>query len=94
MTLGYAIIQDSPSGLRVSCEDFGVECFGGSDYEYIYTFDRINRKKLWKLLRSKNVAGSMEEMIREYFGVSLEKVPFGCFCDEHGIEYDLFTWVD
>ncbi len=91
MTLGNAIIHDSPVGLSVSCEDYDAEIFGGSDYEYIYTFDRSNRNKLWKLLRSKNYTGSMEDMIREFFGVSLGKTPFGGFCGENGISCNLFS---
>ena len=93
MTLGYAMIHDSPTGLSVNCEDFDVEFFGGSDYEYTYTLDKSNRDKLWELLKSKNYTGSMEDMIKEYFGVSLEKTPFGGFCNENGIGYDLFNWV-
>lgn len=93
MTLGYASIHDSPTGLSVNCEDFDVEFFGGSDYEFTYTLDKHNRDKLWRILKSKNADGAMEDMVREYFGVSLEKTPFGGFCDEYGIKYDLFTWV-
>ena len=91
MTLGHAMIHDSPNGFRVSCDDFDVEFFGGSDYEFTYTLDKHNRDKLWEILKSKKANGAMEDMIREYFGVSLEKTPFGGFCDENGIKYDLFT---
>lgn len=93
MTAGNAFIHDSPSGLRVGCEDQDVECLGGGDYEFTYTMDRKNRNKLWKILRSKNMTGTMEEMIKAHFGQKLEKTPFGEFCDENGIKYELFTWI-
>ena len=93
MRKGYAIIHDSPSGVSVNCEDFDVEVFGGSDYEFTYTLDKLNRDKLWELLCLENLTGSMENMIKEYVGECLEKVPFGAFCEKHGIQYELFTWV-
>ena len=93
MSLGYTIIHDGPTGVSVNCEDYDVEFFGGCDYEFTYTLDKPNRDKLWKILRAKSVGGSMEDMIKTFFGESLEKTPFGKFCDSHGIKYDLFTWV-
>ena len=93
MKLGYAIICDSPTGLSVNCEDFDVEFLGGCDYEYTYRFDKSNRDRLWTLLRANGLGGSMEDMIRAYFGACLEKRPFGGFCDANGIRYELFTWV-
>ena len=93
MRKGYAIIHDEPTQLSINCEDFDVECFGGCDYEFTYTLDKPNRDKLRETLFAAGVTGSMGEMIKEYFGECLDKVPFGGFCDKHGICYDLFTWV-
>ena len=93
MTMGLAIIHDGPDGLSVNCEDYDVEFFGGGDYKYTYTLDKPNRDKLWKILRAENTKGSMEDMIKEFFGASLEKTPFGSFCEEHGIRYELNTWL-
>ena len=93
MELGKAFIHDAPDCLSLSYEDYEVEAFGGSDYEVSYTLNRENRRKLLELLKSENMTGSLEEMIIAYFGECLEKVSFAVFCDEHGIEYDLFTWI-
>ena len=81
MRKGYVIIHDGPTGVSVNCEDFDVEYFGGSDYEFTYTLDKPNRDKLWGMLKAEGTVGSMEEMIREYFGVYLDKIPFGRFCE-------------
>ena len=93
MTKGSVIIYDSPDYLSVNCEDYDVECFGGCDYEFTYSLDKENRNKLWRLLRSENVAGSMEQMIKTFFGTHLELIPFGSYCDRNGIEYKLWSWV-
>ncbi len=61
MIKGEAIIKDNQTSLSINCEDCNVECFGGSDYEFIYTLDETNRRKLWRILRSKGLAGSMED---------------------------------
>ena len=92
MTRGYALIYDTPTELSVNCEDFGVECFGGS-YEYTYALDRAERDRLCEILRAEGAEGSLSDMIREYFGVCLEKVSFGAFCSRHHIRYRLSTWV-
>ena len=93
MILGKAIIHDSAAGLSVNCEDFDAECFGGADYEYTYSLDHPARDRLEQLLRSEGLKGSMESMIREFFGECLERVPFGNFCEAHGIRFDLSTWL-
>lgn len=93
MIKGEAIIKDRPAGLSINCEDFNVESFGGSDYEFIYTLDGTNRNRLWKILRSKGLTGSMEEMIIEFFGICLDKYSFSQFCEENGISFELFTWI-
>ena len=93
MTKGEAIIRDSEASLFVSYEDYDVECFGGSDYEVIYTLDQANRRKLWKALKAENLGGTLEEMILEYFGECLDKDSFSKYCDERNIKYELFTWI-
>ena len=91
--LGAAIIKDSRNGLTICCEDFDVDCFDGMDYEFTYTLDKINRDRLREALRAEKLRGSMKRMITNYFGVALEKRLFTRFCREHGIKYDLFTWI-
>ena len=93
MIKGEAIIKDNQTSLSINCEDCNVECFGGSDYEFIYTLDETNRRKLWRILRSKGLAGSMEDMIIDFFGICLDKYSFSQFCEENGIRFVLFTWI-
>ena len=93
MIKGKAFVEDSPEKLVISCEDYDVEAFDGCDYEFTYTFTGENREKLRGLLEEAGCTGSMEEMILAYFGASLDRVPVSVFCEEHGLRYDLFTWV-
>ena len=93
MRKGFAIIRDSGAGLTINCEDFDVEFFNGSDYEFEYSFDAKNREKLNTALRLEGKSGTLEKMIKEYFGECLDKVPFTAFCMEHCIEYGFSSWI-
>lgn len=93
MRKGYAIIRDDGVSLSINCEDFDVEFFGGSDYEFEYSLDLENRAKLSAALQQEGRSGSLKEMITGYFGESLDKVPFSKFCKERDIQYELFTWI-
>ena len=90
---GKAIVSDDGMTLEVNYEDYGVPAFDDGDYEATYTLDAENRKKLKKALGDEGFSGSMEEMIIGFFGEYLEKTSFAMYCDEHGIKYDLSTWI-
>ena len=93
MIKGKAVICDSPAGLSVGYEDLDVEFFGGADYEVTYTLDRNSAEKLRRCLKNEVPEGTLEEMILERFGPYLDREPFGSYCEERGIAFDLFTWV-
>ncbi len=88
-----AYITDEPGTLKVSCTDYAVEFWGGRDYEFTYTFDRDNKRKLLRLLHAEGLHGSSENMIIEYFGKSLDKKSLRQYCEEHGIKYEYDSWL-
>ncbi|MCR4654930.1 MAG: hypothetical protein K5770_01655 [Lachnospiraceae bacterium] len=90
---GRAIVYDDGKTLEVSYEDYGVPAFDGGDYEATYSLNSDNRKKLKTELEQEGFSGSMEEMIIGRFGEYLEKSSFALYLDEHGIKYELFTWI-
>jgi len=93
MEKGMVRIKDAGTVLQVSYEDLDVDVFGGGDYEVIYTLYGEERSKLVKALNDEGYSGSSEEMITAYFGAYLNKGSFSAYCDEHGIKYELFTWL-
>jgi hypothetical protein len=69
------------------------EFFGDSDYEYSYSIDPEEVKKLYDLL---NVAREERQelllAIKKRFGGNHAYSAFGEFMSENDIEYDAFTW--
>ena len=89
---GALLIHGGSEGLFLSYEDYDVECFGGADYECSYSLDKDNTEKFERVLRASH-KGTLEEMILEKFGKYMEKESLYAFFEEHGIEFDLFTWI-
>ena len=95
MQKGYANIRDNEDYLEINCEDYDVEFFGGHDYEWEYSLNKENRNKLEAALRKEDgvTAATLEDMITEFFGACLDNYPFGEYCDQNGVQYNLWTWV-
>ena len=94
MTLGeFALKEYSDGGIRIIYEDYGVEMFGGWDYEATYVLDAGNRRLLEEYLRINN-RGSLKEMLVSEFGKALEKKSFAAVCDENGIQFELNTCIN
>ena len=85
--------MDDGNALKISCEDYGVESFGGGDYEVIYTLNKENRLKLYDELSGAGYFGSLSDMIKEHFGLSFEKEVFSDYCSRHSIEFDRHIWI-
>lgn len=82
-----------PDGsLVISYEDYGVESFGGMDYEVIYKLEPDAVKKL-KAYLSAGHTGSIECMIREECGPGYRKKALTELFEEAGVEYKYFTWI-
>ena len=94
MTLGEFSLKEYTDGsIRILYEDYGVEMFGGGDYEATYVLDSENRKLLEDYLKDSGNQGALEEMLISEFGKSLEKKSFAAVCDANGIKYELNTWI-
>lgn len=82
-----------PDGsLVISYEDYGVESFGGMDYEVIYKLEPDAVKKLRAYL-SAGHTGSIEYMIREECGPGYRKKALTELFEEAGVEYKYSTWI-
>lgn len=93
MTKGTFWIEEKPDGgVSIGVEDYDVEMFCGGDYEWIYTLDRENRKKMEDIL-SQLYSGTFEEMIEEEFGIHLDKKIMRLWLNENGIEFDFYSWL-
>lgn len=89
----FNLYEEKNGGITVSYIDTGVEMFEGGSYEAQYGIDKENREKLEAILRRTN-SGTLIEMMKSEFGDCLQKKSFAAWCDEQGIKYDLFTWID
>ena len=78
--------------VTLGIEDSDVEFFGGADYEMLYTMDTENVEKLRTVL-SRTHRGPLEKMIKEEFGIHLDKVQMSKWLSDHGIEFEFFNWV-
>ncbi len=81
--------------LTISGQDIGPaveEYFGDSDYEYFYSFDKANTKKLLEALKPGAEIKELLELLASSFSG-----PDGCamlreFCTEENIAYDFFSF--
>ena len=94
MTKGKAFISDVAGRLQIKYEDYDVEAFGGADYEVMYSLDTEGREKLLYALESEGRKGELADMILAHFGECLDRDSFSAYCDERGIPYELFTWIN
>lgn len=93
MTKGtFSIDRRADGKTSIIVEDYGVEEFGGADYEMIYTLDIDNLRKLTQKLAENN-QGSLEQMIEAEFGIHLDMKPFGQWLKDNGINYEFFSWI-
>ena len=87
----FILNEHKDGGISLSYEDYDVEFLGGSDYEVNYSLNAENANKLRSYLSAKHT-GTLEEMIAEEFGISLDKKSFSQTCKDEGIAFELFTW--
>ena len=91
MSLGaFSYDENKDGSCEISYEDYGE--YSGMDYEANYKLDSMNRTLLEDTLKAEGCTGSLSEMLREKFGVHLEKCSFASYLAKHDIDYDLFTW--
>ena len=84
--------EKSDGGVTIWIEDYKVEAFDGADYEWCYSLDAANRRKLTDILSRSN-SGSLEQLIAAEFGIHLDRQSPKLWLDKNGIEYEFFSWV-
>lgn len=82
----------SDGSLLICYEDYGVEAFGGMDYEVTYKLNPENTKKLHAYL-SARYTGGIEYMILQECGPGYRRKALTELFSEAGVEYTKFTWI-
>jgi hypothetical protein len=90
-TSGLLFTQNKDGSIRVEVVDYGVEEFGGGDWESWYDLDKANAKRLQGELRKLH-SGTFQELLIAEFGAEFDTRSFERFCDERGIEYHHMSW--
>lgn len=90
-TSGLLFMQNEDGSIRVEVVDFGVEEFGGHDWETWYELDKINAEILYNALRKKH-SGTFKELLAKEFGEDFKTLDFEQFCKEHNIVYEHMSW--
>lgn len=90
-TSGIKVTEFDDGRIELFYVDFGVEMFGGTDYECTYKFDLENSEKFrWAL--AKQYSGSLQEMVVAAFTDPFSTRLFNEFCKEHEIVFDQSVW--
>lgn len=90
-TSGLLFTQNADGSVRLEVVDYGVEEFGGGDWESWYELDKINAGLLKKELE-KSRFGSFRDMLIAEFGEGFSVLKFERFCNERGIKYSHASW--
>jgi len=93
-TLGAFNLEFHDDGsVDITQADYDVDFYGGMDVEATYTLDKENVSKLVDYLK-KNHSGSLYDMMAKEFGKCFEIKSFLKACQDNGIKYTQFVWID
>lgn len=90
-TSGIKVTEKEDGTVELSYIDFGVEEFGGHDYECTYKLNKENATKFRNEL-SKLYSGTLEEMVILAFTKNFSDSKFNAFCKENGIDFQKTSW--
>ena len=90
-TSGLLFTKKNDGSIRLEVVDYGVEEFGGHDWESWYELTKENADLLFNEL-SKLHKGKFEKMLVAEFGKTFNTLEFEKFCNEHNIVYEHLTW--
>ena len=90
-TSGIEVTENEDGTVELFYTDFGVEEFGGHDYECTYRLDKENAT-IFRNELSKTFGGTLREMVVSAFTKEFSDSKFREFCKEKGIEYEKSTW--
>jgi hypothetical protein len=89
----FTLKERVDGSIQITQEDYSVGTFGEMDVEANYTLDKENAQKLRDYLR-KSYSERLKSMMTEEFGRYFEKKSFSKVCDDNGIIYKSFVWLD
>lgn len=90
-TSGLMLTENRDGSVRIEVVDYGVEEFGGEDWESWFDLDKTNAELLFSAL-SEQYDGTHKEMLLAAFGETLDIPTFTRFCKERNIRYEHMTW--
>ena len=90
-TSGIMVTEKDDGTIELFFADYGVEEFGGHDYECTYKFDKQNSDKFRKAL-TENYAGTLKEMVVAAFTEKFNVPTFNEFCKKNEIVFQKDVW--
>ena len=82
--------NNEKGGITIGITDYGVEAFGGSDWEWSASFDEKNTSILIKNLRKDyDDKKPLTEILTELFGEVFSTIDFTKYCDSLGLKYEI-----
>lgn len=87
-TSGWLFTHYPDGSASLGYEDYGVEIFGGADYEVPYLLDKANFNKLLNYLGT-SIDKNTKNVLIEKFGERFDSNQFEQFCQSHKI---VFGW--
>ena len=86
-TSGWLLFTHYPDGsASLGYGDYGVEIFGGADYEVPYLLDKANFNKLLNSLGT-SIDKNTKNVLIEKFGERFDSNQFEQFCEHHAIVF-------
>ena len=80
----------SNGGIKIGVTDYHVSEFGGSDWEWSVSLNKVNKEILVKSLRSEfKEKLDLREMITQKFGRNLDTIAFVRYLDNLQIKYKI-----
>ena len=87
---GLMLEQKDDGSIHIEVDDYGVEEFGGRDFECHFNLNKDNADALRKAV-SKHGGDFKQNLISE-FGNNLDIPKFESFCKSNNIKYDKYTY--
>ena len=88
---GMLLTENKDGSIIVGYVDYGVEFFGGRDYESFYELDRENADKLRAYFTDAGYANLKDGLI-DKVGKNFNDSEFFKLCNTLGIKYKHTTW--
>lgn len=90
-TCVWAKVEDNK--LEISCQDLGDACYvmtGEDEYEYFYSFDEENTKKLLYCLKPDAQLSDLIDLLRFVYNCGCGDMKLRKICAENDIKYSFF----